>query len=214
MKKAQITWKFHELVSQLQAFNMGIKHKSEHKSIEKVSKPISTLKAFIPKQTLHIQNHINPLTSYINTFKTERIKQNNGVVLPKEKRTRVETRVDRPNLGLNLFTTTSITHHFRHCYHLVVAISIHRLQGSVASHNNQLSAISHIVTNFADIHHSFLFIKLELHLSGIVHRTWIFNAAGWRHTMGDCHLGCGSFGVAFLSVFISFKMVWSKLKQT
>lgn len=128
----------------------------------------------------------------------------------------METRLDRPNLGLGIFTTTSITHNFWHCYYFIVAVSLHRRQGSVARHSNQPSAIPHLLAICADIHHSCIFLEWELQLSASApQRQWRINAAGtgwwWWQPLGHCHVVGGCLGVAFLSIFISYKMVWRKL---
>lgn len=103
-------------------------------------------KKFFEDSTLKAQNSIanfdikankarHPLAStrFFTEFlefrdKRERKKtRRDGVVLSKEKGSWVETRVDRPDHELSVFSTTPIASYFWHCHFPVMALPLHGL---------------------------------------------------------------------------------------
>lgn len=85
----------------------------------------------------------------------EEEKERDGLVSTKEKRSRVETRMDRPNPRLCFFSTTSISHHFWYCHCLALVFSVqHRLW---SSNEQKFSAGSFLVAHLGHFLLVFIF---------------------------------------------------------
>lgn len=117
----------------------------------------------------------------------------------------METRVDRPDLGLYFYTTTSFAHHFWHCLCVTVVFSLHRLSDPVENHSNELSVVPFLVAYPFGTPHGFKFFWLEVQLSSLA-------LGPWGLSFGYCKLGGATFGVAFLSIIFSIKVVWTSLE--
>ncbi|KAK2665518.1 hypothetical protein Ddye_004092 [Dipteronia dyeriana] len=149
---------------------------------------------------------------HIWTPPEQKYREINGLVLHKEKRSRVEAGLVRPDLGLCLRAAATITRGFQHCFALTLAFSVHRLQDSVATQNYQLTAFHLPVAYYVDSFNDFLVFQWGLQLSDSAFTAPI-DAPSRRHAVGDCHPSGDSSGFAFLSVFFPFKVVWRKLSR-
>ncbi|CAL5328956.1 unnamed protein product [Camellia sinensis] len=86
------------------------------------------------------------------------------MVVPKEERSRMETGVDRADIGLHLHPSIPIACHLRHCHLLVVTLPIHKLQGTDATHHDQLAALPLPVAHTAYRHHAFRINQWQVQL--------------------------------------------------
>jgi len=125
------------------------------------------------------------------------------MVLPKEERSRVETWVDNSDSDLHLHPTTPTACRFRHCHLLVVALPIYNLQGTNATHHDELSVIPLFVACIAHLHCSSGINEFEIQLTGFATRARP-RPTKWGLTLGCCRLGGGAFVVGFLPVLVSF----------
>nr|POE55830.1 hypothetical protein CFP56_61825 [Quercus suber] len=79
------------------------------------------------------------------------------------------------------------------------------LSDPVENHSNELSVVPFLVAYPFGTPHGFKFFWLEVQLSSLAF-------GPWGLTSGYCKLGGATFGVAFLSIIFSIKVVWTSLE--
>lgn len=185
-------------------------------------------KKFFEDSTLKAQNSIanfdikankarHPLAStrFFTEFlefrdKRERKKtRRDGVVLSKEKGFRVETRVDRPDRGLHVSSSVPVASHFWHCHFPIMALPLHWLQGPVAPLCSQPPNIPFPVAYPPDLIHGFIFYRLAALLSTQRFAAWFSSTFHELLPLGYCCFRGAASNVAFLSIFVSFQVVWT-----